>query len=98
MVEIAFDTFVHYSFPSLASNIVEACEALDVAQDPPFSHGNYFIEIRRSFLTQSWIHKVFYNDMCEPLFAMAVRLNYLYIDTNFAMFSTRRINDTFRTF
>ena len=36
--------------------------------------------------------------MCEPIFALAVRLDYLYIDANFATFSTRRLNDTYRTF
>ena len=44
------------------------------------------------------VHKVFYNFMCEPLFALITRHDYLYIDVNFCTFSTRRINDTWRTF
>ena len=47
MVEFAYDTFTQYSFPTLASNIVAACEDLSASQEPPFSHGNYFIEIRK---------------------------------------------------
>lgn len=35
--------------------------------------------------------------MCEPIFAKLIGLDYLYIDVNFATFSSRRINDTFRT-
>lgn len=50
MVELAFDTFVAYSFPTLASSIVEACNSLGAEQEPPFSHGNYFVEIRARFL------------------------------------------------
>lgn len=98
MVEKVYQIFTEYSFPSLVSSIVQAIEELGEEQDPPFSHGNYFIEIRGKFLTFSWSHRVFYNDMMEPIFAMAARLGYFYIDENFAKFSTRRLNDNFRTY
>ena len=97
MVELAFDIFTQYTFPTMASSIVEAVDSLGREQEPPFSHGNYFIEIRRRFLEQSWIHKTFYNDLCEPIFALCMKLDCLYTDANFSTFSTRRINDTFRT-
>lgn len=97
MVELAFDTFVNYSFPTLASSMVQAVESLGAEQDPPFSHGNYFIECRNRFLEFSWVYRTFYNDMCEPIFAMAIRCDFIYADANFSTFSSRRINDSFRT-
>ena len=97
MVELAFDTFVQYSFPNIASSIVSACDSLGAEQEPPYSHGNYFIEIVMRFRQQSWMHKTFYNDMCEPIFALALRHGYLYSDPNFATFSTRRIEENWRT-
>jgi len=98
MVEIAFDTFVSYSFPTFCSSFVQAIEELGAEMNPPYSHGSYFIEIRGQFLTYSWVHRAFFNDMCEPLFTLVARQDYVYIDANFAKFSTRRVDDTYRTF
>ena len=98
MVESAFDIFVSYSFPSLCSSIVQAVDELGREQEQPYSHGNYFVEIRRRFLTYSWANKLFYNDMCEPIFTLVCRNDYVYIDANFCKFSTRRVDETYRTF
>ena len=67
-------------------------------QEPPFSHGSYFIEIRNKFVEQGWINYAVYGSSCESLFSILARNDMIYIDTNFATFSTRRINETFRTF
>ena len=98
MVEFVFEKFVAYCFPSVVSDIVRATDKLASQQDPPYSHGNYFVEIRREFLSQSWVHKVFFNDMSEPIFTLVCRYDYLYIDQNFAKFSTRRLDETYRTY
>ena len=49
-------------------------------------------------MTQSWTHSVFFEFMCEPVFALLARHNYIYIDANFSTFSTRRIDDSYRTY
>ena len=98
MVEFSFDKFVQYTFPTFCSSIVLAVDQLSQAAEQPYSHGYYFVEIRRQFLTQSWVHRAFFDDMCEPIFTLVCKYDYLYIDQNFATFSTRRINDNFRTF
>lgn len=66
--------------------------------DPPFARGSYFIEIRRRFLTYSWTHRLIFGDLCEPIFTLVARNDNLYTDTNFARFSTRRIDETYLTF
>ena len=98
MVEFCFDNFVKYSFPTFCSSIIQAVEELGREQDPAFSDGNYFIEIREKFVKQSWVHGAVYGNSCESIFAIACRLDMLYIDPNFAKFSTRRIDETYRTF
>ena len=49
-------------------------------------------------MAESWVHKVFFKNASEAMFAMTCRLDMLYCDPNFAKFSTRRIDDTYRTF
>ena len=46
LVELAFDAFINYSFPTFASSLVRAVDSLGREQDPPYKDGNYFIEIR----------------------------------------------------
>jgi len=46
----------------------------------------------------SWTHRTFLTEMVEPMFALCTRLDYVYIDQNFTKFSTRRVDDTYRTF
>ena len=46
MVEICFDLFTSYSFPTFASSIIQTIDDLGADQEPPYSDGNYFIEIR----------------------------------------------------
>lgn len=41
---------------------------------------------------------MFYGNACEALWSMACRCDMVYIDPNFCKFSTRRIDDTYRTF
>jgi len=36
--------------------------------------------------------------MCEPIFTLCARHDHIYIDSNFAKFSTRRVDNTYRTF
>ena len=98
MVEFCFDNYIKYSFPTFCSNLITATEELGHEMEPPFAHGSYFIEIREKFVKQAWVHKVFYGSACEALFAMACRCDMLYIDANFAKFSTRRIDETYTTF
>ena len=73
-------------------------EELGEEQDPPFSHGNYYVEIRNKFITLGWVNYAIYKDSCEAMFAILCRQDFVFADSNFATFSTRRINDTFRTF
>ena len=97
-LDFCFDTFINYSFPSICSSIIDAIDSLGQEQNPPYSHGSYFVEIRTRFNEQSWSHKVFYEHLIDSIFALMARHNHLYIDANFATFSTRRINDSFRTY
>ena len=97
-MEPLLDLFVSYSFPTICSYLVQAVDELGAEQDPPYSKGNYFIEIRKRFLTYSWTHGAFFNDMCEPIFTMAARHDFFYVDENFSKFSTRRVNETYKTF
>jgi len=78
--------------------MVRAMDELGAEQSPPYSHGNYFVEIRKKFLSYSWVHRAFFSDLCEALFTIAARGDYWYIDSNFALHSTRRLNDSYRTF
>ena len=73
MVEKVYEIFTEYSFPSLVSSIVQAIEELGQEQDPPFSHGNYFIEIRNRFVTKGWINYAIYGTSCESIFAILCR-------------------------
>ena len=84
--------------PTICSSLVQAVDDLSAEQNPPYSRGLYFIEIRSKFLTYSWTHSTFFNDMSEPIFTMAARHDFFYIDENFTKFSTRRIDDTYKTF
>ena len=77
---------------------MQAIDELGAEMDPPYSRGLYFIEIRRRFLQLSWVHRAFYDDKCEPLFCLCARHDNVYIDSNFAKFSTRRVDDTYKTF
>ena len=97
-LEFCFDNMAAYMLPTFASGIVEATDQLGREQDPPFKHGNYFIEIRRKFLSLSWVNAVLLDRVSEPIFALCCRYDFLYIDANFTTFSTHRINDTFRTY
>jgi len=97
-MESLLDIFVKYSMPTICSYLVQAVDELSEEQNPPYSRGIYFIEIRMKFLTYSWTHGAFYNDMCEPIFTMAARHDFFYTDENFTKFSTRRIDDTYKTF
>ena len=97
-MEFFLDTFVNYSYPSVVSYLVQAVNELGSEMEPPFHRGSYFIEVRRRFLTYSWVNEILYNDMSEPLFTLAARLDMFYADENFAKFSTRRINENYRTF
>ena len=56
------------------------------------------MEIREKFVEQNWMHKMVFGEISEAFFALAARHDMLYIDQNFAKFSTRRIDDTYRTF
>ena len=56
------------------------------------------MEIRARFLQKSWVHRVFFSEMCEPIFSMCCKHNYFYIDADYCTFSTRRIDPTFKTF
>ena len=98
MVEFCYDNYIKYSFPTFCSDLIVAVEELGREMDPPFAHGSYFIEIRDKFVAQSFVNKLFFGTACESLFAMACRCDMVYCDSNFATFSTRRVNDTFRTF
>ena len=97
-MEFAVDTFVSFTFPSVVSFLVQAVDELGNEMDPPFRRGSYFIEIRRKFLTYSWTHEMFFNDISELIFTHAARLDHFYADENFAKFSTRRVNENYRTF
>ena len=98
MVELIVDTFVKYSFPSMCADLVRATATLGAAQDPPFSHGNFFIEIRKVWLEYAWVNKAIYGDIVEPIFTLVCRLDYFYCDSNFGKFSTKRCDETYRTF
>ena len=41
---------------------------------------------------------MFYHDMCEPIFTLAARHDFFYIDENFSKFAARRIDDSYKTF
>ena len=97
-MESLLDIFVSYSFPTICSYLVQAADELGAEQEPPYSRGNYFIEIRKRFLTYSWTHQAFYNDMCEPIFTLVARHDFLFIDENFTKFAARRIDETYKTF
>ena len=94
-MEFAVDNFVYFMYPSLASFLVQAADELQAEMDPPFSRGSYFIEIRRRFLTYSWSHRAIFGDLCEPIFTLVARNDHFYCDSNFARFSTRRIDDSY---
>ena len=44
------------------------------------------------------MQKAFFDELCEALFALACRHDFFYIDANMSTFSTRRIDETFRTY
>ncbi len=97
-MELAVDSFVAYFYPDLLSQLIRALEELGAEQDPPFSKGVYFFDIRKRFWTYSFINRTLFTDMCEPIFTVGARHDHVFIDENFAKFSTVRINENYRTF
>jgi hypothetical protein len=49
-------------------------------------------------MTYSWVNKSVYCDIIEPIFTLACRLDYFYADPNFGLYSTRKCDETFKTF
>ena len=44
------------------------------------------------------MHRSFFSQMIEPLYTLLIKHDYLYVDPDFCKVSTRRIDDTYRTY
>jgi len=73
MVETVFDSICDYITPSYASDFITAVDEIQKAQDPPYSQGAFFCNIRSRFRKMSYMHYHFMTNLIEPITAAIVR-------------------------
>lgn len=96
--ELVFDKAVEYMTPTISCLILQAIDDLQKVQNPPYSKGCFFVEIRQRFCTFKLSAKWMYSDVFEPVFTSLAKLSQFYIDPEFSRFSMRRIDETYLTF
>ena len=96
LAEFIFDKAVEYLQPTMSCLVLQAMDDLQSAQNPPYSRGLFFMQIRNKFSTYKISTKLLM-DVLEPVFTSLAKLNQFYCDKEFARFSMRRIDDSWYT-
>ena len=99
MVEYLFDSIIEYFFPTIASMILQSVDDLQQAQNPPYSKGIYFVQMREKFKTYKLSNRLVYGDFfIEPVYTNMARSDMFYLDKNFSKVSIKKIDETYEKF
>ena len=95
-MEKMFDFGIDLILPLFSSQIVEAIDSLQKEQDPPYSKGVFFIEIRKRVISGSgFIYNTISPIVIDPLFSALYRINAFYSNKDCTRFSMTKINDEY---
>jgi hypothetical protein len=97
-MEKLFDIGVDLMLPIFSSTILKSIDELQKAQDPPYSDGIFFIEVRKQFILNSGLFSLVTPVVSDPLFAVLFRNSAFYANQDATKYSMRRINDQYTLF
>ena len=95
MANIGSNPYVkQYVFPHACAQFLQTLDDLQSALDPPYSDGFLFIEIFTAFDNKyNGYLKRIYQGIADDILNRMATNDLLYIDTNYAKFSVKRIKD-----
>jgi hypothetical protein len=68
------------------------------SQNPPYSKGVYFVDIRKTFISYKASHRLIYKECAEPIWTKAVTNGVFFVNKAFTRYSAVRLNDNYGTY
>lgn len=98
MLATIFDKTVEYLTPTVSSLVFQSMDDMQQQQNPPYSRGLFFIQIRQQFLRYEITSKFLYKDIIEPLFTALLKSDQFFCNKDMSKFSMKRIDNTWATY
>jgi hypothetical protein len=87
-----------YMYPSILTMLMQCLHQLLKSQNPPYSRGVYFVDIRKTFVTYKASHKWIYRECAEPIWTKAVKNGVFFVNKAFTRYSSIRLNESYGTY
>jgi Sulfotransferase domain len=99
-MEKLFDFGMDLMMPMFSTIIMESIDACQQKLDPPYSDGVYFIDVTKEVNSRSrfFLMKKLCPLVIDTLFANLTRSNAFYCNPDCTKYSTRKLNESYRTF
>jgi len=95
---LVFDGILKYMYRTISARVVQALSDQQKMQNPPFSKGLLYVQIREQFTNINWSTKYIYCELGESIMGLLARNDQVYTDSQIAKFSAVRIDSTWLTF
>lgn len=86
-----------YMYPSILTMLMQCLHQLLKSQNPPYSRGVYFVDIRKTFVTYKASHKWIYRECAEPIWTKAVKNGVFFVNKAFTRYSMNLTELTWST-
>ena len=98
IASLVFDGILEYIYPTISARVMQALIDQQKMQNPPFSKGLLYVQIREQFTNINWSTKYIYCELGESIMGLLARNDQVYTDSQIAKFSAVRIDSTWLTF
>src|SRR5690606_9043159 len=98
-MEKVFDLGIDLILPMFSSTMMKAIDALQSRQDPPYSDGVYYIEIRKEVIAQSGlVFTKLFPIVFDPVFANLFREGAFYANPDATKYAINMVDETYLKF